>query len=391
MTEDKVEQEALQILTGLGWEVLNGPEIGPDGSGIRKYSDAILEQRLKDAIAKLNPSISVSAQEEVFKKVIRTSKPSELLDNHDFHELLVNGVDVEYRDNSGDIRTDKVWLFDFNNAVNNDFVAINQLTMIQDDYNRRPDIVLFVNGLPLAIFEIKDPSDIKATIKKAFKQLQTYKAEISSLFRFNELLVITDGIDAEMGTISSDYERFIAWKTVLGDKEHKGVPMMDVLLKGVFAKGRLLDIVRNYVVFEREGESDDALVKKLAGYHQFWAVNKALKATVKAMTGNHKIGVVWHTQGSGKSLSMAFLAGKLVLDEQKQFNNPTIIVVTDRNDLDDQLFGTFSGCKELLRQTPKQATSRENLQELLRVESGGVIFTTNAKFFPEDGNHFPLL
>jgi type I restriction enzyme R subunit len=391
MTEDKVEQEALKILRSLGWEVSNGPEIGPDGSGMRNYSDAVVEQWLKGAIAKLNANITTGAQEEAFKKIVRTSKPTVLLDNHDFHELLVNGVDVEYRDSSGEIRTDKVWLFDFENPENNDFVAVNQLTVIQDDYNRRPDVVLFVNGLPLCIIEIKDPSDTKATLKKAYKQLQTYKAEISSIFRFNELLVITDGIDAEAGTISADYERFTSWKTVLGDKEHAGVPMMEVLLKGIFSKERLLDIVRNYVVFEREGESDEALVKKLAGYHQYWAVNKALTATSKAMTGNHKIGVVWHTQGSGKSLSMAFLAGKLILDDQKQFNNPTIIVVTDRNDLDDQLFGTFSGCKELLRQMPKQASSRENLQELLRVESGGVIFTTNAKFFPDDGKHYPLL
>lgn len=391
MTEDKVEQEALKILASLGWEILNGPEIGPDGAGMRKYSDAVLEERLKDAITKLNPNISESAQEESFKKIVRTSKPSVLLDNHDFHQLLVEGVDIEYRDSAGEIRTDKVNLFDFANPENNEFVAINQLTVIQDDHNRRPDVVLFVNGLALVVIEIKDPSDTKATLKKAYNQLQTYMDEIPALFRFNELLVITDGIDAEAGTISADYERFNAWKTVEGDNEKKGVPMMEVMLKGIFDKDRLLDIVRNFMVFEREGESDEALVKKLAGYHQYWAVKKSLIATEKAMHGNHKIGVVWHTQGSGKSLSMAFLAGKLVLDDKKQFNNPTIIVVTDRNDLDDQLFGTFSGCQELLRQQPKQAESRADLQELLKVESGGVIFTTNAKFFPEDGKNYPLL
>ncbi len=388
MTEDKVEQEALKILAGLGWEILNGPEIGPAGSGIRKYSDAIIEGQLKDAIAKLNPKISASAQEEVFKKLIRTSQPTVLLDNHDFHQLLVEGVSVEYRNADNEIRTNKVWLFDFDHPANNEFVAVNQLTVMQDDYNRRPDVVLFVNGLPLAILEIKDPSDIKTTLKKAYNQLQTYKDEISTLFRFNELLVITDGLDSEVGTISADYERFNAWKTIGGDKEQSGVPMMEVTLKGVFAKERLLDIVRNFLVFEQESAEQ---VKKLAGYHQYWAVNKSLVAAEKAMRGNHKIGVVWHTQGSGKSLSMAFLAGKLVLNDQKQFNNPTIIVVTDRNDLDDQLFGTFSGCQELLRQKPQQAESRAHLQELLKVESGGVIFTTNAKFFPEDGKNFPLL
>lgn len=391
MTEDKVEQEALKIMAVMGWEMLSGPEIGPDGSGIRKYSDAVLEQRLKDSVVKLNPNTSASAREEAFKKVIRTDKHSVLLDNHDFHQLLVEGVDVEYRDSAGEIRTDKVVLFDFENPENNDFVAINQLTVIQDDHNRRPDVVLFVNGLPLGVIEIKDPSDSKATLKKAYNQLQTYMDEIPSLFRFNEVLAITDGIDSEVGTISANYERFNAWKTIDGGKEKKGVPMMEVMLKGMFAKDRFLDIVRNFVVFEREGDSDEALVKKLAGYHQYWAVNKSLVSTEKAMHGNHKIGVVWHTQGSGKSLSMAFLAGKLVLDDKKQFNNPTIIVVTDRNDLDDQLFGTFSGCQELLRQKPKQAESRAHLQELLKVESGGVIFTTNAKFFPDDGKSFPLL
>ena len=391
MTEDKVEQEALKILAELDWTVLNGPEIGPDGSGARKYTDAVLEQRLKDGIAKLNPSIPASAQDEAFKKVVRTSKPTVLLDNYDFHQLLVNGVDVEFRDDSGEIRTDKVWLFDFANPENNDFVAVNQLSVIQDDYNRRPDVVAFVNGLPLGIIEIKDPSDHKASIKKAYKQLQTYKAEIASLFRFNELLVITDGLEAEAGTISADYERFTAWKTIHGEKERTGVPMMEILLKGMFDKSRLLDIVRNFEVFERTGESDEALIKKLAGYHQYWAVNKSLVATEIAMDGDHKIGVVWHTQGSGKSLTMAFLAGKLILDDNKGFNNPTIIVVTDRNDLDDQLYGTFTGCKDLLRQTPKQATSRDNLQELLTVQSGGVIFTTNAKFFPENGKEYPLL
>jgi type I restriction enzyme R subunit len=391
MTEDKVEQEALRILAEQGWIVLNGPEIGPDGSGIRKYTDVVLEQKLKDLIAKLNPDLPAGTQEEAFRKVVRVSKPTVLLDNYDFHRLLVDGVNVEYRDEAGDIRTGKVQLFDFINPENNDFTAVNQLTVIQDDFNRRPDIVTFVNGMPLGIIEIKDPSDETTNIKKAYSQLQTYRSEITSLFRFNELLLITDGIDAEAGTISADFERFSAWKTIDGEKDHAGVPMMDVLLKGMFAKDRMLDIVRNFIVFEREGQTDESIVKKLAGYHQYWAVNKALTTTAKAMNGDHKIGVVWHTQGSGKSLTMAFLAGKLVLDDSQQYNNPTIVVVTDRNDLDDQLFNTFSGCKDLLRQTPKQAESRNNLQELLKVESGGVIFTTNAKFFPEDGKDYPLL
>ncbi len=391
MNEDKVEQEALEILRGLGWEILNGPEIGPDGSGERQYHEVFLDKRLTFAVQKLNPKISSDGLDRVRTLLSRSTVPTLLHDNHEFHKFLVNGLDYEYRDANGDIRTDKVVLFDFENPENNEFVAVNQFTVIQGDYNRRPDVVLFVNGLPLAVIEIKDPSDTKATLKKAYNQLQTYMAEIPALFRFNELLVITDGIDSEAGTISADHERFSAWKTIDGDKQKDGVPMMEVMLRGMFAKDKLLDIVRNFVVFEREGETDDSIVKKLAGYHQYWAVNKSLVATEKAMNGDHKIGVVWHTQGSGKSLSMAFLAGKLVLDDKKQFSNPTIIVVTDRNDLDDQLFGTFTNCKELLRQTPKQASSRENLQELLSVVSGGVVFTTNAKFFPEDGKDYPLL
>ena len=391
MTEDKVEQEALKILAEQGWEILHGPDIGPDGSGERKYHEAFLDRRLTAAVKKLNPEISQEGFDRVRTILSRSTTPTLLLDNHAFHNILVEGIDYEYRADDGEIRTNKVKLFNFENPENNEFVAVNQFTFIQNDHNRRPDIVLFVNGLPLAIVEIKDPSDPTTDIKKAYNQLQTYKAEIPALFRYNEILVITDGLDAEAGTISSDFERFTAWKTIGGEKEHDGVPMMEVLLKGMFAKDRMLDIVRNFIVFEREGQSDESIVKKLAGYHQYWAVNKALAASEKAMNGDHKVGVVWHTQGSGKSLTMAFLAGKLILDDKKQFNNPTIVVVTDRNDLDDQLFGTFTGCKGLLRQTPQQAESRNNLQELLRRESGGVIFTTNAKFFPEDGKDFPLL
>src|SRR3990167_3331152 len=227
MTEDKVEQEALKILANLGWEILNGPEIGPDGSGIRKYTDLVLEGGLKEVVTKLNPEIPAGAHEEAIRKVIRSSEPSLVLDNHNFHNFLVNGVDVEYRSN-GEIRSDKVWLFDFNKPEKNEFVAINQLTVMEGDNHRRPDIVLFVNGLPLAVIEIKDPTDENADIKKAFNQLQTYKNETPALFRFNDLLVITDGIDAEIGSTFADYERFMSWKTIAGDKEAGKVPMLEV-------------------------------------------------------------------------------------------------------------------------------------------------------------------
>lgn len=391
MTEDKVEQNTLEILAGLGWRVLHGPEIGPDGSSERQYTDAVLMGRLKRAIVRLNADVPETARDEAIKRVVRTAEPTLLLDNRDFHNLLVNGVDVECRDESGELRANKVWLVDTVNPENNEFVAVNQYTMMQGDFHRRPDVVLFVNGLPLGVIELKDPTEEKASQKAAYNQLQTYKAEIPALFRFNELLIISDGIDAEMGTISSNYERFLPWKTIGGDKELGGVPMLEVLLHGACDKTRLLDLVRSYVVFERDDENH-TYIKKLAAYHQYWAVTKAVGRTVTATQpeADHRVGVVWHTQGSGKSLSMVFYSGKLMLNES--LHNPTIVVITDRNDLDNQLFGTFSNCVDLLRETPQQATSRDNLQELLTRESGGIIFTTNAKFFPDDGtNDFPLL
>lgn len=390
MTEDKVERNALEILASLGWQVLHGPEIGQDGSGERQYTDAVLKGRLEQAVARINPDIPQAAQAEAVKRVLRTSEPTLLLDNRDFHNLLVNGVDVEYRDGSGDVRANKVWLIDAENPSNNEFVAVNQYTMIQGDYHRRPDVVLFVNGLPLAVLELKDPTEEKASLRAAYNQLQTYKAETPALFRFNELLILSDGIDAEMGTLSSNYERFMPWKTIDGSKELRGVPMLEVLLRGTCDPARLLDLVRSYVVFERD-EQNHSYIKKLAAYHQYWAVTKAVQSTLHATKpdSDHRVGVVWHTQGSGKSLSMVFYSGKLMLE--RDLRNPTVVVVTDRNDLDDQLFGTFGNCTDLLRETPQQAESREHLQELLRREAGGIIFTTNAKFFPETGNDFPLL
>lgn len=391
MTEDKVEQDALRILASLGWQVLHGPDIGPDGaSEERSYFDAALNRRLDAAVHRLNPDIPAQAQAEAIKRVLRTADPLPVEDNRDFHNLLVNGVDVEYRDASGSVRNNKVWLLDTAHPENNEFVAVNQYTIMQGDYHRRPDIVLFVNGLPLGIIELKDPTEEKATVRSAYNQLQTYKAEMTALFRFNELLIASDGIDAEMGTISSNYERFLPWKSVDGEKEAGNVPMLDILLRGVCDKARFIDIVRSFVVFERDEESP-TYTKKLAAYHQYWAVNKAIQSTLTAIKpdNDHRIGVVWHTQGSGKSLSMVFYSGKLVLEPE--LKNPTIVVVTDRNDLDDQLYGTFGNCYELLRQDPIQAESRDHLQKLLTREAGGVIFTTNAKFFPETGNDFPLL
>ncbi len=389
MTEEKIEKEALKILERLGWQILSGPEIGPEGSSERKYDEVILTRRLSEAIAQLNPRLPASTIDEVVKKVSRHDHPEMLLDNHQFHQQLTDGVSVEYRASNAEVRTEQARVFDFENPENNEFVAVNQFTVINGDYHRRPDIVLFVSGLPLGIIEIKDPTDERATLESAYNQLQTYEAEIQPLFRFNALEIITDGIDAEVGTISATYERFNAWKSIDGKKDHSGVPMLKVLLRGVCDKARFLEIVRSFIVFEKDKKH--GFIKKLAGYHQYWAVQKALDSTVKSIRpgSDHRVGVIWHTQGSGKSLSMVFYAGKLVANPE--LRNPTVIVVTDRNDLDNQLFDTFSNCPELLRQMPVQAESRDHLQEILKVQSGGIIFTTNAKFFPENGKEFPLL
>ncbi len=391
MTEDKIEQEALKILADQGWTVLHGPEIGPDGSGERKYTGSVLRTRLEFALSKINPIDLRETIEAAANKIIRSVGQDLISDNQHFHELLVNGVDIEARVPGGDeVRTINVKLFDFDHPENNEFVAVNQLTMMQGDYHRRPDIVLFVNGLPLGVIELKDPTEEKASLRSAFNQLQTYKAEIPALFRFNELLVISDGLNASIGTISSDYERFTPWKTVDGEKEAGRVPLLDVLIRGVCSKGRFLDIIRSFIVFERD-EEKHTYIKKLAAYHQYWAVTKAIGSTIKAIQPNsdHRVGVVWHTQGSGKSLSMVFYAGKLVLEPELQ--NPTIVVITDRNDLDNQLFSTFANCDHLLRQEPQQATSSDHLKKLLNREAGGIIFTTNAKFLVDEGKDYPLL
>jgi type I restriction enzyme R subunit len=389
LTEDAVELAALEILHELDYEIAYGPDISPDGKFPERelYSDVVLKDRLQNAIYKLNPHIPQAAKEEAIKKVLRTESPHLLINNERFHKMLVNGVIVEYRKDEGMVH-DIVHLFDFEDPQNNDFLAVNQFTVIENNNNRRPDIVLFINGLPLAVIELKNPVDEKATIKKAFNQIETYKSQIPSLFIFNEVLVLSDGIEAKAGTITSKWERFMPWKTIEGEKEAvKVMPQMDVLFRGMFQKEVLLDLIRHFIVFEKEKNKTD---KKIAAYHQYHAVNKAINATVKASSphGDKRCGVVWHTQGSGKSLIMAFYTGKLVLS----LDNPTVVVITDRNDLDDQLFGTFSSCQDLLRQEPVQADSREHLQELLSVSSGGVVFTTIQKFFPEKkGGKYPML
>jgi type I restriction enzyme, R subunit len=385
ITENEVEELALDILKEQGYKILNGLEISPGGSKQERedFREVVLKKRLLKAIEKLNPEIPKDALEGAVKKVLRVSSPNHILDNEQFHKLLIEGVPVSFR-KSGNIKHDTVNLIDFDHPEKNEFLAVNQFTIIEDKYNRRPDVILFVNGLPLAVIELKNLAEEKATIDDAFTQLQNYKTQIPSLFRFNEILVISDGTLAEAGTLSSTRDWFMAWKTI-DEKTPKNKLGLEVMLKGMFNKKVFLDLIRSFIVFEKDKET----IKKIAAYHQYNAVNKAVESTVKATKGNKKAGVVWHTQGSGKSLSMVFYSGKLALE--KKLENPTIVVLTDRNDLDDQLFKTFSRCSEILRQKPENASSRKNIKELLKKSSGGVIFTTIQKFFPEKEEKFPEL
>ncbi|MEM4254484.1 MAG: type I restriction endonuclease subunit R [Candidatus Woesearchaeota archaeon] len=391
ITESAVEEECLEVLKGMGYSVLYGPDISEGGPREeRKYSEVVLVGRLRDALERINKNIPKEAIEEAVKRVLRTESQNLVANNHYFHKLLVNGVPVEYRQKDRSIKQDIAWLFDFENVNNNEFLAVNQFTVIENNNIRRPDIVLFVNGLPLAVIELKNPADEKATWESAFTQFQTYKQEIPSLFQFNEVLVASDGLIARAGTITSNKEWFMPWKTIDGKTiAPKNALQIDIMLKGMFEKQRFLDIIKNFVLFEKHHEK---ISKKIAGYHQYHAVNKAVEATIKATSakGDKRCGVVWHTQGSGKSLTMVFYAGKLVL--QPELENPTIVVINDRNDLDNQLYDTFSNCSELLRQKPKQANTRTEMRNLLKVASGGIVFTTIQKFLPEvKGDKHPLL
>ena len=383
VSENVVEDAALAWLKELGYAVLHGPDIAPGEPDAerRTYADVVLAGRLQSSLALINPGVPASALDEALRKVARTETPSLVENNRRFHKLLTDGVDVEYRRPDGSIAGDKVWLIDFDHPERNDWLAVSQFTVVENKRNRRADIVVFVNGLPLAVVELKNAGDENATIKGAFNQLQTYKNDIPSLFTTNELLVISDGLEARVGTLTSDWEWFMPWRTLDGKTvAPQGTLGLEVLLKGVFPKERLLDLARNFVVFEVDGAS---VVKKVAGYHQFHAVNKALDCTVRAVSpeGDKRVGVVWHTQGSGKSLTMAFYAGKVI--KHPAMANPTLVVLTDRNDLDDQLFSTFSLCQDLLRQKPVQVERRDQVEELLKVASGGVVFTTIQKFLPE--------
>jgi len=392
MTESELEETCLEMLRDLGYDVVYGPDISEGGLAERKYDEVVLVGRLRSALRRINRSFPESAIDEAVKKVLRTESQDLVVNNQSYHKLAVNGVPVQYKRKDGSIKDELIWLFDYQNIDNNEFLAVSQFTVIEERNNRRPDIVLFVNGLPLVLFELKNPADENATVWSAYSQLGTYKHQIPSIFRYNESLIISDGLLAKAGTLTSKKERFTPWKTVDNKKAPPNAPEINVLIKGMLNKNTLLDLVRHFIVYEADKDKKDGSVrtsKKIAAYQQYNAVNKAIESTVKATKTNHKAGIVWHTQGSGKSLTMVFYAGKMVL--HPQLENPTIVLLTDRNDLDDQLFGTFGRCQELLRQQPQQADNREKLQELLQVACGGIIFTTIQKFFPESGTKYPLL
>ena len=386
----------------------------PDGPGAERddYGQVVLARRLRDALARLNPLLPAEAREDAFRKLTRPAGADLVTRNRAFHRLLVDGVTVEYRADDGAVRGAQARAINFDDPANNDWLAVNQFTVSENQRTRRPDIVLFVNGIPLAIIELKNPADEDATIWTAWQQLQTYKAELPSLFSLNALLIVSDGAQARIGALTSGREWFKPWRTISGETlADPHLTELQVLLEGVCEPQRFLALVRDFIVFEDDGSGAPA--KKMAGYHQFHAVGVAVDETLRAAElqrearriaegdgrhesgrrpggapGDRRVGVVWHTQGSGKSLTMAFYAGRII--REPAMGNPTVVVLTDRNDLDDQLFGTFSRCRDLLRQPPAQAASRADLRRRLSVESGGVIFTTIQKFFPEEkGDRHP--
>lgn len=391
-TEAELEQATLEWFEELGYETLYAPEISPDGEYPERqdYLDVVLENRLKDALSLINKHLPEEAVVEAYRKIAIPQSPSLIMNNKAFHKMITDGIDVSYRQKDGSIKNDKAWIFDFINIANNDWLAANQFTVIEGRIEKRPDVVVFINGIPLVVIELKSSSDENVGISEAYNQLQTYKMTIPSLFTYNEVLITSDGVNARTGSLTADEDRFMAWRTIDGESvASQSIPQLEVLIKGMFDKSRFFDIIRQFILFQTDGKDT---FKILAGYHQYHAVNKAVDSTVRATmeTGDRRIGVVWHTQGSGKSLSMVFYVGKLVLSDELQ--NPTVVVITDRNDLDDQLFATFGKCKDLLRQEPVQANTREELRNLLTRESGGVIFTTIHKFAPEDkGDSIPVL
>ena len=415
-SEAAVEEAALDWLGGIGWATANGRDVAPDAPAAERsdYAQAFLPNRLRSALASLNSDLPAEALEDAYRKLTQPEGATLELRNRAFHRLLVDGVGVEYRAAEGTVRGAQVQVVDFDAAANNDWLAVNQFTVVENKRERRADVVLFVNGLPLVVIELKSAASEDATIWTAWQQLQTYKAELSGLFAMNAALIVSDGLAARIGTLTAGREWFKPWRTIDGEQlADSALPELQVLLHGVCEPERFLALLRGFIVFEDDGGG--RLAKKMAGYHQFHAVRKGTAETLRAKSrdvdarqvaeprgryetgrrsggdpGDRRIGVVWHTQGAGKSLTMAFYAGAIV--REPAMENPTVVVLTDRNDLDDQLFGTFAGCQDILRQAPAQAESRADLRRKLAVQSGGVVFTTIQKFFPEErGDRHPVL
>ena len=405
--ESEVEEAALSWLSSLGWQTAYGPDIAPDTPGAERtdFTQVVLEERLRDALLNLNPDLPPSALETGLRQLINPVGPTLEARNRSFHHALTRGVTVPVRRPDGTTSGEPAAVVDFENPANNDWLAVNQVTVRENQSTRRADIVLFLNGLPLGIIELKNPADENADVWDAWNQLQTYKAELPTLFSMNEVLMVSDGLHARVSTLTAGKEWFKPWKTM--DDQEPGaanLPELQVMLEGVCEQSNFLNILKDFIVFDDDGSGK--LIKKIAGYHQFHAVQAAVEETLRATElqeiaslmatrhggapGDRRIGVVWHNQGSGKSLTMAFYAGAIV--REPAMNNPTIVVLTDRNDLDDQLFGTFSRCRDLLRQDPAQAESRADLRSKLSVNVGGVVFTTIQKFFPEEkGDSHPIL
>jgi len=422
LTESKIEEFVIGLFEQLGYRYLYGPDIAPDGVTPKRASleEVLMVESLRHAVYRINHKLPTEVCDEAISQVLRIASPDLLANNETFHRMLTEGISVSVHQ-EGIERGELVWLMDFDNPLNNDFMVVNQYTIVENNHNKRPDILLFVNGLPIVILELKNAADENATVQSAFRQMETYKETIPSLFTYNSIIVVSDGLEARAGSLSAGFSRMTAWKSADGKAEaSRLVSQLEVLIKGMLNKDTLLDLIRSFTVFEKTKTEDKETgittlktVKKIAAYHQYYAVNKAVDSTVRATGinlndiwvlkeppsnyglkdvkeqpgGDHKAGVVWHTQGSGKSLSMVFYVGKIV----RILSNPTIVVITDRNDLDDQLFGTFADCRQLLRQTPVQADDRDALKDLLRVASGGVIFTTIQKFQPESGNVYETL
>jgi type I restriction enzyme R subunit len=430
ITESSIETLAVELLEKQGYAYIYGPDIAPDSETPERasFEDVLLVERLKNSVARINPSLPADVRDDAIKQILRLNSPELIANNESFHRMLTEGIKVTFQKDGG-TRGDLVWLIDWSEPENNDFVVLNQYTVIENHVNKRPDVILFVNGVPLVVIELKNPADENATIHSAFKQLQTYMQAVPSLFACNGFLVISDGLEARAGSISAGMNRFMAWKTSDGKVEASPlIGQLETLIHGMLNKKTLLDLIRHFIVFEKSRKEDKETgvitiqtVKKLAAYHQYYAVNRAVESTLRASgytrrdamhrvsthaiklgespesygvpgvtqqpIGDKKGGVVWHTQGSGKSLSMVFYTGKIVLE----MDNPTILVITDRNDLDDQLFDTFAASKQLLRQEPFQADNRDQLKDLLKVASGGVVFTTIQKFQPEEGNVYEKL